>query len=162
MAHSSCASTKTAPASRSSAGGLGKTPTTSVRRFTSRLSRSSGLVDQIFFQWLTEAGEGQQVFGGGAHHLLDLRQLPAQHRRDGLELLVDVGSIRLGEDRADRSGDHFSVPAGHLGEHVSQEVDPAALPGRAEHDRTDGLFEAFVGVGDHQLHPSQAASSQRT
>ena len=49
--HSSWASTRTAPASLSSAAGLGKTPTTSVRRLTSLLSRSSGLVDQIFFQW---------------------------------------------------------------------------------------------------------------
>lgn len=34
-------------------GGVGKTPTTSVRRLISLFSRSSGLVDQIFFQWLT-------------------------------------------------------------------------------------------------------------
>jgi uncharacterized damage-inducible protein DinB len=49
--HSSWASTSRAPASRSSASGLGKTPTTSVRRFTSLLSRSSGLVDHVFVQW---------------------------------------------------------------------------------------------------------------
>ena len=48
--HSSWASTRTAPASRSSAAGLGNTPTTSVRRFTSLFNRSNGLVDQIFFQ----------------------------------------------------------------------------------------------------------------
>ena len=30
--------------------GVGEDPTTSVRRLTSLLSRSSGLVDQIFFQ----------------------------------------------------------------------------------------------------------------
>ena len=37
-------------ARRSRAAGLGKTPTSSVRRLTSLFSRSSGLVDQIFFQ----------------------------------------------------------------------------------------------------------------
>jgi hypothetical protein len=42
--HSSWASTRTAPASRSRAAGLGKTPTTSVRRLISLFSRSSGLV----------------------------------------------------------------------------------------------------------------------
>src|SRR6185312_17355100 len=45
-----CASTSTAPASRSNASGLGKTPTTSVRRFTSLFNRSSVFVLQIFFQ----------------------------------------------------------------------------------------------------------------
>ncbi len=37
--------------------------TTSVRRLISLFSRSSGLVDQIFFQWLTR---GRFPSGGGA------------------------------------------------------------------------------------------------
>src|SRR3954466_165104 len=40
----------TQAARRIRASGLGKIPTTSVRRLTSRLSRSSGLVDQILRQ----------------------------------------------------------------------------------------------------------------
>jgi hypothetical protein len=49
-------STITAPASGSRAAGLGGTPTTSVRRFTSLVSRCCGLVDHIF-----QASEGAQV-----------------------------------------------------------------------------------------------------
>jgi hypothetical protein len=51
--YASWASTGTAPASRSRAAGLGKTPTTSVRRLISLFSRSSGAVDQIFSQCAT-------------------------------------------------------------------------------------------------------------
>jgi hypothetical protein len=39
-------------------------------------------------------------------------------------------------------------------------VDPAALHGRAGHHRLDGLAEAEVGVGDHQLHPAKPAGLQ--
>ena len=39
------------PAGRSRAAGLGKIPTTSVRRLTSLFNLSSGLVDQIFTRW---------------------------------------------------------------------------------------------------------------
>ena len=45
-------------------------------------------------------------------------------------------------------------------ERVPEEVDGAALPGRAQHLR-DGLLEAFVGVRDDQLHPGEAAADQR-
>ena len=34
---------------------------------------------------------------------------------------------------------------------------PASLPGRAEQHRRDGLLEPGVGIGDDQLHPTQAA-----
>jgi hypothetical protein len=58
------------------------------------LSRSSGLVDQTFFQWLTgKAVKASSV----AQHRLQLAELPAQHPRDHIELLMDVGGIRLGE-----------------------------------------------------------------
>src|SRR5215216_3676650 len=39
-------------------------------------------------------------------------------------------------------------------------MDRAALPRSAQHLR-DRLLEALMGVGDHQLHPSQAAADQR-
>jgi hypothetical protein len=47
-----------------------------------------------------------------------------------------------------------------VAEHVSEEVDGAALPGAAK-DLADGGVEAGVGVGDDQLHPLQPASPQR-
>src|SRR3712207_7004385 len=45
-------SASTAPTRRRTAGSLGKMPTTRARRLISLLTRSSGLVDQIFGQWL--------------------------------------------------------------------------------------------------------------
>jgi hypothetical protein len=54
-----------------------------------------------------EAGEGQQVGGGVAEHGLQLGELAAQHARDAVELVVDVGCIRLGEDGPDGRGDHL-------------------------------------------------------
>jgi hypothetical protein len=97
---------------------------------------------------LGEGGEGEKVVTGVAHHLLDLGQLPAQHRHNGLELLDYVGGVGLGEDGADRGGHHLGVAAGHLGEHIAQEMHPAPLPARPEHHCPDGLLEAGVGVGD--------------
>jgi hypothetical protein len=47
-----------------------------------------------------------------------------------------------------------------LGQHVAEEVDPAALDGSARHDRVDGLAQAQVGVGDDQLHPGQPTGLQ--
>ena len=52
-------------------------------------------------------------------------------------------------------------PFGHRGQHVAHEVDPAALPGRAEQHAADRGLQALVGVGDHQLHSVQAAGLQR-
>jgi hypothetical protein len=46
------------------------------------------------------------------------------------------------------------------GQHVAEEVDPAALPAGAGHDRDDGLLEPGVGVGDHQLDAMKPASLQ--
>jgi hypothetical protein len=39
-------------------------------------------------------------------------------------------------------------------------VDAAALPGGATQHRADRLFQPFMGVGDHQTHPTQAAFHQ--
>jgi hypothetical protein len=84
------------------------------------------LVDQINFGVADrEAGEGQQVVLGLPQHRLDLRKLPAQHAGDHVELGAHVLGIGLGEDRADRGGDHLAVALGHPGEHVTHEVHPA-------------------------------------
>jgi hypothetical protein len=107
-----------------------------------------------------EAGERQQRRGGVAQHRLDLGELAAEHPGDGLELLVDVLVVGLGEDRADGCGDHLGRALGDLAEHVAQEVHPASLDRRAGQDRPDGLAQAQVGVGDDQLHPTQPAGPQ--
>jgi hypothetical protein len=37
----------------------------------------------------------------------DLGELSAEHRGDDLELVANVFGVGLGEDRADRGGDHL-------------------------------------------------------
>ncbi len=133
---------------------MGKTPTTSVRRLISLFSRSSGLVDQIFFQWPIgkllpvadrEGGEGEQVVLGLPQHRLDLQKLTAEHAGDDVELGAHVLGVGLGEDRPDGGGDHLGVALGHPGEHVAHEMHPAALPSRAQQNGGDRLLEAGVG-----------------
>ena len=108
-----------------------------------------------------EPGEGEQVVVGLAEHLLDLGQLLAEHRGDDLELLGDVLGVGLGEDGADRGGDHLLVALGHDREHVAHEVDPAPLPGGADEHRADRGLQPGVGVADDQLHPAEPAGLQR-
>jgi hypothetical protein len=75
-----------------------------------------------------ERREGQQLLGVVAEHRLQLGELAAQHPGDDVQLLVDVGGVRLGEDGADGGGDHLRRASWYAGEHVAQEVDSAALP----------------------------------
>ena len=51
-------------------------------------------------------------------------------------------------------------PLGTLANTSLKEVDPTALPGRAQHHRGDGAFEALMGVGDDQAHAGQAPRAQ--
>jgi len=80
---------------------------------------------------------------------------------DHPELFTDVSGIGLGEDRAGRRGHHLGVALRDLREDVAQEVHPAPLPGRAEQDCGDGLFEPGVGIGDDQLYPAEPTRLQR-
>ncbi len=73
-----------------------------MRRLFSLLSRSSGLVYQIFFLRHGESGEGQQVLFGVSQHRLRLRDLAAEHAGDDAQLGVHVLGVGLGEDGADR------------------------------------------------------------
>ena len=98
---------------------------------------------------------------GVAEHLLDLGQALAEHRGDVLELLVDVRGVRLGEDRADRRGDHLLVALGHDREDVAHEVHPASLPRGADEHRADRGLQTGVGIAGDQLHPGQATGLQR-
>jgi hypothetical protein len=108
-----------------------------------------------------EIGECGDIVGGLAQHGFDLRQLPAEHVRDGVELLANMLGVGLGEDGADRRRHHLRRALGHLGQHVTQEMHPAALPGRADQDGLDRAAQPGVGVGDHQLHPGESAGFQR-
>jgi hypothetical protein len=72
--------------------------------------------------------------------------------RDGvLEQPPGLGKRVGAEDRADRRSDQLLQVLGAVPKGVAQEVHGASLPWSAEH-LGDRLFEAFVGVGDDQLH----------
>jgi hypothetical protein len=118
-------------------------------------------VDRTFFQWLTgkevKASRSSAASRSMTSSLGDWRpSIPG----DDVELVVDMGGVRLGEAGPDGRGDHPGRALGHLGEHVSEEVDPTALEGRTSHDRADGLAQTEVGVGDDQLHPNQPTGLQ--
>ena len=52
-------------------------------------------------------GKGQQLLGAVAQHDLELGELAPEHPGDHVQLLMDMGSVGLGEDRADGRGDHL-------------------------------------------------------
>jgi hypothetical protein len=84
---------------------------------TSLQSRSRGWLDLISFQCATvNAVKGNQVAFGVVHHLLDLEQLPAEHRRDGVELVGDVLVVWRSEHGTDRGGGPLGRPFRNLGE----------------------------------------------
>src|SRR5215217_4260608 len=90
------------PARRSSASGLGTTPTTSVRRLISLLSRSIGLVDQTFFQWLTGNEVKASSFSALLRNMISsLGNWRPSMSGDHVQLLAHMVGVRLGEDRAD-------------------------------------------------------------
>ena len=74
-----------------------------------------------------EVCEGGDLVGGLAQHRLDLAVSAAEHAGDDVELGADVFGVGLGEDGADRRGDHLRVTLGHLGEHIAQEMDSASF-----------------------------------
>src|SRR4029450_4800659 len=59
-----------------------------------------------------EGSEGGDVVAGVAQHRLDLGELAAEHAGDDLELGADAGLVGLGEDGADRGGDHLLTALG--------------------------------------------------
>ena len=83
-----------------------------MRRLVSLFSRSSGLVDQIFFQWLTgKPVKGEKVVGGVAEH-----GQPADIGGPGMPTMTSswgmhMFGVGLGEDCAVGGGDHLAVAA---------------------------------------------------
>src|SRR3989344_5544517 len=149
--HSSFCSISTAPTRRMMLSSFGKIPTTSARRLTSLLSRSSGLVGCNFVRcWVGEAGVGEHVGFGLVHAGAELGPTGAQLVGDLSPDLRCAFLIGLKEDLADRGGDDSVLALGHIGQGIAHEVHPAALPGGA-HDAGDRALEALVSIGDDQL-----------
>lgn len=86
---------------------LGKMPTTWVRRLTSALSCSSGLVEWIGVRCaLGEIHEGQHVVLGLVHQRGGLGELGAQLVGDRTPLHVGRLGVVLGKGRGDGRADH--------------------------------------------------------
>lgn len=54
-----------------------------------------------------QSGERQQVFAGVCQHGFDFGRSPGKHAGDHDELVTNHLGLGLGEDRADRGGDHL-------------------------------------------------------
>ena len=140
----------------------GKMPTTSVRRRTSLLSRSSELFDQSCRQ--CSFGKPVKASRSGA---------ASSEQRSGfgkarLELLGDAGvllvhrlGVGLGENRAHHRRDEALRRLGDAGQEVAHEVGAAALPTGPRQRRGDRVDEAGVGIAREQADARQAASDKR-
>jgi hypothetical protein len=121
----------------------------------SPLKRSSGVGRPELHpvrRW--DAGEGQQVLAGVGQRRLDGGDLLAEHRGDDVELGADVPGVGLGTMRCGMARRPCRCRPGHPGQGVVHDVDPAALPGRAEQHRLGRAVEAaaLVHVPRHRLY----------
>jgi hypothetical protein len=89
--------------------------------------------------------EREQVRFGGFEQLGDLWRRPREAVDDLGERLAGLVVMFGAEHAADRGGDHRLLRAGDVAEHVSEEVNGAALPGAAE-DLSDRGLQSGVGV----------------
>lgn len=152
--HSSCRSANMAPTSRITDARLGKMPTTSVRRLTSRWRRSNGLWDQILSQGaLGKEAKARIVVSGACEHLRRLRKTQGEPFGHRLALGIYAPPIGLGEDGAHRWSHKVSGGLGNLAKQVSYEVDAAALPAGPRPAGGDGVPQAGMGVGEDQGNP---------
>ena len=139
--------------------GLGKMPTTSVRRRISRFSRSCGLLDHSFCQWAT----GKAVKAGCPARRPPAARPPGQ-RAPGV--VPPLGPVGRGPRRETVAG-RWCVPCharlGTLGpgEQVGHEVGAAALPAGSSKDCGDGVLQPLVSIGGCQFHPAEPSSRQR-
>ncbi|MBA3262490.1 MAG: hypothetical protein H0T69_08495 [Thermoleophilaceae bacterium] len=104
--------------------------------------------------------EGEDVLVGRLEHRSDFGQRPLELLDCSAERLARGLAVGLIEERPDQRREQAVLVLARVPEAVSEEVDGAALPGRAEHLRQGGL-EARVGVRDGELDPNQAAGDQR-
>jgi hypothetical protein len=107
-----------------------------------------------------EVGERGDLFTGPAQHVGHDREFWFEHRRDDLDLGPDQRPGGLGEDGADRRGDHLGVALGDLGQHLSHEMNSTPLPRRADHGGPDRVHQTPVVIGDHHRHPVQSPLAQ--
>jgi hypothetical protein len=102
---------------------LGKMPTTSVRRRISLLRRSSGLLDQIWRQWVSgKGGERQDLISGVGEQRGGLGKTALKLIDNAAMLGPDLVGAALGEDGPHQGRDHRLVRPRHPRENVASEV----------------------------------------
>ena len=108
---------------------------------------------------LGERHVGQHVGFGIVHQSGELWHFRAHLIGNGAPLLT--GGLRrfLRKGCADEGRDDTPAAFAGMGQGIAHEVDAAALPCRAQ-QLGDCRLDAFVGVGDHQLHPAQPSACQ--
>src|SRR5512144_551347 len=67
--------------------------------------------------------------------------------------------IILGEGGGDERRNHAATALAGMGQCIAHEMNPASLPSGVQYFG-DGGLQAFMGVGDHQLDPAQAAAGE--
>ncbi len=110
MVHSSCCSARMAPTSRITEASSGKICTTLARRFTSLLSRSSGLFDQIFRQ--CSGGNAKNARTSALAAVLAFRDAGELFREEFRGVIPgsgDGGRVGVHEHHPERCGDHVLV-----------------------------------------------------
>src|SRR5512144_492582 len=72
---------------------------------------------------------------------------------------IDSIGIILGEGGGDEGRNHAATTLAGMGRRIAHEMNPASLPSGVQYFG-DGGLQAFMGVGDHQLDPAQAAAGE--
>ena len=106
-----------------------------------------------------EAHEGEDVSLGFIHERGQLRDFGAQLIRNLAPLLARCLGVLLNEGSANECSNDAAALAAGMGQDVTHEVHPTALPGGMQ-DFADGGLDAFVGIGDHQLDATQATPGE--
>ena len=121
------------------AASLGTMPITSVRRLISPLRRSKGLVEWSLARCSLGKLIGEHVRLGRVQQRGELGQL-------GPHLIGDLAPLRFGgvgmilrEGGGDEGRDHAPAAPADMSQGIAHEVNPAALPGGAEHPGTVAL-----------------------
>ena len=139
----------------------GKMPTTSVRRRISLLSRSWGLLDQIWRQiCLGKAVNASSSARAASRCSATLGSLSAQCVENPIILGDNRFSVGLVEDGV-QQGAH-PRPGGFRGDRhqVDRVMSSAALPGRPGQGGPDRGHQPGVGIAGDQRDPGQAAGDQ--
>ena len=103
----------------------------------------------------------------GEHVVLGLLEQPRDLRQSWFELgdrveqaLARLGAIAGREQLTDHGTERVVLVLAGMASEIAQEVNGAALPGRAQDPRDRGL-QSWVRVADGQLHPDEAPGDER-